>query len=140
MSAEHRKTVILVDRTLPAGLAVNAASIASCMITSRFPELMGPPVKTSDAELPGVVLAPLPVLAATSDDLARVWQAVRQDGTGIEPFPFTKLAQGCRTYDEYVEKMAAAEVDQLELSALGLCGATKSVAALTGSLSLYRGK
>ena len=137
MSTTQQKTVIIVDRHLPTGLAVNAASIVATMITTAFPALMGPSVKTADSELPGVVLAPLPVLAGDGQLLASAWSHADTEYTGLSAFPFTRLAQGCKTYDEYISKLASTTTYTLELAALGLCGPKKAINSLTGDLPLY---
>ncbi|GAA4692135.1 DUF2000 domain-containing protein [Kocuria gwangalliensis] len=140
MSAEQQKTVIVVDRHLPTGLAVNAASIVAAMITTKFPALMGPPVRTADSELPGVVLAPLPVLAGDGNLLGSAWRHADQADSGVEVFPFTRLAQGCKTYDEYISKLSSTSTHDLELAAIGLCGPKKAINSLTGDLPLYPAK
>ncbi|WP_418278004.1 DUF2000 domain-containing protein [Isoptericola jiangsuensis] len=131
--------MVVVDRDLATGLAVNAASIATSMIIHAVPELMGPAVKARDAELPGVILVPLPVLGADSATLEDLWNQCRGDGSVVDPFPFSTLAQSCRTYDEYVQRMADSEIADLRLAALGLHGPHKAVKALCGSLPLYSG-
>lgn len=98
MSNAPQRNVVVVDRDLATGLAVNAASIATSMIIHAVPELMGQAVKARDTELPGVILVPLPVLAADSATLADLWSRCRGDGSAVDPFPFTTLAQSCRTY------------------------------------------
>ncbi|MFT3971494.1 MAG: DUF2000 domain-containing protein [Micropruina sp.] len=137
MSTPNQKTVILVDKHLPTGLAVNAASIVASMMTTAMPDLMGPPVATADSQLPGVVLAPLPVLASYASGLRSVWEQASNPESGLTVFPFTKLAQGCKTYQEYIEKVAASPTAELELAALGIAGPKKSVNSLTGDTPLY---
>ncbi|MFT3860921.1 DUF2000 domain-containing protein [Micropruina sp.] len=140
MNDARQKTVIVVDQRLPAGLAVNAASIVAAMMTTAMPDLMGPAVATADAELPGVVLAPLPVLASDGEALQSIWDRADAPGSGLIVFPFTRLAQGCKTYEEYTEKVALAATHELELAALGLAGPRKTVTSLTGDMSLYPAK
>ncbi|AYD89965.1 DUF2000 domain-containing protein [Actinomyces lilanjuaniae] len=140
MSTEQQKTVIVVDRHLPMGLAVNAASIVSAMVASACPQIMGPSVRTADSELPGVVLTPLPVLAGDSGLLASLWGRAEAQGSGVDVFPFTRLAQGCRTYEEYVSRLGSALTRDLELAALGLRGPRRQVTSLTGDLPLYPAK
>ena len=137
MNTEQQKTVIVIDQYLPTGLAVNAASIVAAMIITAFPAFMGPSVKTADSELPGVVLAPLPVLAGNGNLLRSVWDRATHSDFRIATFPFTRLAQGCKTYDEYISKLSTTITHDLELSAIGLCGPRRAVNSLTGDLPLY---
>lgn len=51
---------------------------------------------------------------------------------------FSDLAQGCKTYDEYREKLSAAPESALIYYGLALIGAKKLVNKLTGSLALLR--
>ncbi len=140
MDVQKLKAIIVVDYHLTTGLAVNASSIVACMITTTFPELMGPPVKTSDGELPGVVLSPLPVLAGDSTLLASVWSRANNIDPKVSAFPFTQLAQGCKTYKEYEFKLKSAVTHELPLAAIGLCGPFKVINSLTGDLPLYPAK
>jgi hypothetical protein len=137
-SAGVVKTVILVDAGLGPGLAANAASIAATMIAHAFPALMGPRTATSDGAVPGVVLTPLPILGASRDIMDATWQRLRTESpVGVHAFPFSHLAQSCRTYDEYIEKMASTSSAELTLAALGLYGPRKAINGLSGNLELY---
>lgn len=51
---------------------------------------------------------------------------------------FSELAQGCKTYDEFIEKMADVPKDELRYLGIGICGAKKKVNKLTGSMALLR--
>lgn len=133
------KTVMLVDDALPLGLAVNAASISAAMVAHAHPELMGSDVAVKDFKLPGVVLAPLPVLACRSDRLATIWATVREDDDEIRGLPFTRLAQSCKTYEEYLDRIAAVTATELVLASLALVGPRKAVTRLTGDFALFPG-
>ncbi|MGL4744218.1 MAG: DUF2000 domain-containing protein [Dermatophilaceae bacterium] len=137
MNDPRQKTVIVVDRNLPTGLAVNAASIVAAMMTTAIPDLIGPAVATADATIPGVVLAPLPVLAGDGELLQKIWSRADELEERLVVLPFTRLAQGCTTYDEYVDKVASVPTHELELAALGLAGPRKNINSLTGDMPLY---
>ena len=51
---------------------------------------------------------------------------------------FSDLGQGCKTYAEFVEKMADTPEEDLQYPGIALCGAKKQVNKLTGSLPLLR--
>ncbi|WP_217548112.1 DUF2000 domain-containing protein [Pantoea sp. GbtcB22] len=102
----HRCT-ILIDQQLPAGLAMNAASIIGISFGKLPGNLVGPNQQSQDGvDYPGVIYAP--------------------------------LAQSCKTYEEYGERIADAHSDQIELVAIGLIGPKKKITLLTGNLKLYR--
>lgn len=51
---------------------------------------------------------------------------------------FSKLAQGCRTYDEFISKMHDTPERELSYIGIAICGGTKKVNALTGNMPLLR--
>ena len=51
---------------------------------------------------------------------------------------FSDLAQSCKTYLEFTEKMAGTPENQLNYFGLALCGPKKKVNRLTGSMPLLR--
>lgn len=51
---------------------------------------------------------------------------------------FSDLAQGCKTYDEFVEKMRGVPESALRYFGIAICGAKKKVNRLTGSMLLLR--
>ena len=57
---------------------------------------------------------------------------------GLAANSISDLAQGCKTYDEFIEKMK--EVSEIDLNYLGIaiCGSKKKVNKLTGSMPLLR--
>jgi len=102
----HRCT-ILIDQQLPAGLAMNAASIIGISFGKLPGNLVGPNQQIQDGvDYPGVIYAP--------------------------------LAQSCKTYEEYGDRIADAHSDQIELVAIGLIGPKKKITLLTGNLKPYR--
>ena len=51
---------------------------------------------------------------------------------------FSDLAQGCKTYDEFIEKMKDVSEAELNYFGIAICGAKKKVNKLTGSMALLR--
>ena len=132
------KCVIVVDEALPVGLAVNAASLVALTLGQRFPALIGPDVKdASGTAFWGVCLIPVPVLKAPAAQVAEIHAAAAAIAE-ISTFGFSTLAQGCKTYDEYIAKMAATPAATLTYSALGLLGPKKPMNRLVGNLPLLR--
>ena len=132
------KCAIVVSDGLPPGLAANAASVLSLTMGHRVEGLVGPDVKDADGVLhPGVIRIPLPILVAPGERIGTIVQAAAgQDGMFF--VGFSSLAQGCRTYDEYVDKMAATSTADLAGVGVGLCGPRKRVDRLVGALPLLR--
>jgi hypothetical protein len=51
---------------------------------------------------------------------------------------FSDLAQGCKTYEEFIEKMGQVPESTLQYFGIAICGAKKKVNKLTGSMPLLR--
>ncbi len=51
---------------------------------------------------------------------------------------FSDLAQSCKTYDEFIGRMAQVLESTLQYFGVAVCGTKKKVNKLTGSLPLLR--
>ncbi|MFE3027167.1 DUF2000 domain-containing protein [Nocardia tengchongensis] len=137
VAATNSKCVVVVSDDLPVGLQVNAASVITMTLGERVPGLIGPDVKDGDGVLhPGIVLIPVPILTATADAVREMWIGAGENG--LVRVGFSALAQSCRTYDEYEDRMASTATGELRFAGVGLYGAKKLVNRLAGSLPLLR--
>ncbi|RKJ06973.1 DUF2000 family protein [bacterium D16-54] len=50
----------------------------------------------------------------------------------------TYLAQGCKIYEEFTERVKEVPEGELKYLGIGICGAKKKVNKLTGSMALMR--
>ena len=93
-----------------------------------------------DDSLPlGLIEFPIPILKAPPERIKAIREALYEDEFAyLTVVDFSNLAQGCKTYSEFIEKMA--QTDEAALSYLGiaLCGNKKKMNKLTGSLPLLR--
>ncbi|KGT87536.1 MULTISPECIES: DUF2000 domain-containing protein [Enterobacterales] len=134
---QHRCTLI-IDNQLPTGLALNAASVIGISFGKLIDHIVGPDLQSEDGfNYPGVIYAPLPVLLAEGGYLRELQKASNADPE-IFAMPFSALAQSCKTYEEYGERIASAHSDHIELVAIGLIGPKKKITGLTGNLKLFR--
>ena len=119
MDLQNEKCVMVIDEHLPLGIIANTAAIMGITLGKKMPEVVGADVtdKTGNDHL-GIIEFPVP-----------------SDLTVVD---FSDLAQGCKTYDEFIEKMK--EVSEIDLNYLGIaiCGSKKKVNKLTGSMPLLR--
>jgi hypothetical protein len=131
------KCAVVVSDRLPVGLQANAASVLTMTLGHQVPGLLGPDVKDADGVVhPGIVLIPVPVLTVWPDRLREIWELA---GHGdIVRVGFSSLAQSCRTYDEYIDRMAATATRDLDLVGVGVFGPKKPVNKIVGSLPLMR--
>ena len=51
---------------------------------------------------------------------------------------FSDLAQGCKTYEEFIGKMAITSEAEINYIGIAICGDKKKINKLTGNLPLLR--
>lgn len=136
-ASQHRCTII-IDKDLPAGLAMNAASVIGISFGRTVENLVGPDMQSLDnVNFPGVIYAPLPVLLASGHSLREIQVSAESDEE-IYVMQFSALAQSCKTYNEYGEKISSVKSENIELVAIGIIGPKKKITKLTGNLPLYK--
>jgi hypothetical protein len=132
------KSVIVIDQDLPAGLAINAVSVIGVSFGKLTTELVGPDLKSQDnVNYPGVVYSPLPILVSKSEVLHDIQKAMLDEEDCLV-MPFSKLAQSCKTYNEYEERLLSTKAEDIMLAGIGLIGPMKKINKLTGNLPLFR--
>ena len=106
----------------------------------NMPEVVGADVtdQSGSAHL-GIIEFPVPILRGSREDLRRIRETLCQPGfQELTAVDFSDLAQGCRTYDEFIEKMGQVPESALQYLGVAVCGGKKKVNKLTGSLPLLR--
>ncbi|MEV7973779.1 DUF2000 domain-containing protein [Cellulomonas sp. NPDC089187] len=132
------KIAIVVDGALPSGLAANAAAVVAATLGLRTTGMIGADARSADGvHVPGITRMAMPILKSDVTGLTELHRRAL-----IEPelftVPFTAAAQAARGYDEYLEGLAAQEMAELALVALGIAGPRARVSSLAGSLPLLR--
>ncbi|UTH75626.1 DUF2000 domain-containing protein [Chromobacterium sp. IIBBL 290-4] len=136
--ASQHRCAIVIDKELPTGLAINAASVIGISFGRQVENLVGPDMQSQDqVNYPGVIYSPLPILLATNDYIREMLDSFDDDGE-IYIMPFSALAQSCKTYDEYGERISSVDSSDIELVAVGLIGPKKKINKVTGSLPLFK--
>lgn len=136
--ATRQRCTIIIDKALPTGLAINAASIIGIGLGQAIEHISGHDIQSLDAvNYPGVIHCPLPVLLASQTVISSTLAKVR-DEPDIYVMPFSALAQSCKTYQEYEQKLTATHSADIDVVALGIVGPKKLITGLTGNLALYR--
>ena len=131
---------MVIDEHLPLGIIANTAAIMGITLGKKMPEVIGADVsdKTGHEHL-GIIEFPVPILKGNAESIKEIREKLYgPDFKDLTVVDFSDLAQGCKTYDEFIEKMK--EVPEIELKYLGIaiCGAKKKVNKLTGSMPLLR--
>ena len=135
-ASQHRCTII-IDKDLPAGLAINAASVIGISFGRTTENLVGPDRQSlDDVNYPGVIYSPLPVLLAPGSYIQELQRIAKEEN--LYAMPFSALAQSCKTYDEYGERISSVSSENIELVAIGLIGPKKRITKLTGNLALFK--
>lgn len=132
--------MIILDEALPLGAAANTAAILGVAIGARLPDVVGRDVRDGEGRPhAGIIQFPIPVLKGSPESLralrARLFDPLFADLTVVD---FTGLAQSCKTYEEFAEKMSVCPPDALQYIGIAICGGKKKVSRLTGGLPLLR--
>ena len=140
MGAQNEKCVMVIDGSLPLGLIANTAAILGITLGRQRPDTVGADVydRTGRAH-PGIIEFPVPVLRGTAETIRTIRERLYEpEFSGLTAADFTELAQGCRTYGEFIGKMGIVPEEELRYLGVALCGPRKQVDRLTGSMPLLR--
>ena len=140
MEVQNEKCVMILDENLPLGLIANTAAIMGITLGRQLPGIVGPDVCDQDGNQHlGIIEFPVPILKASPEALREIRQKLSgPDYQSLTVVDFSDLAQSCKTYTEFIDKMAHAPESTLEYFGVAICGAKKQVNKLTGSLPLLR--
>ena len=140
MDWQNEKCVMVIDESLPQGLIANTAAIMGVTLGKRMPEVVGADVTDrSGREHLGIIEFPVPILRGTPEAIKQIREKLYQpDFQDLTVVDFSDLAQGCKTYGEFAEKMGLVPESALRYLGVAVCGAKKKVNKLTGSLPLLR--
>lgn len=140
MNVHDEKCVMILDERLPLGIMANTAAILGITLGKAMPEIVGADVadKTGHEHL-GIIEFPVPILKGNTESIKvlreRLYEPEFSDVTVVD---FSDLAQGCKTYDEFIEKMKDAPERDLNYFGIAMCGAKKKINKLTGQMPLLR--
>ncbi|MCM1364827.1 MAG: DUF2000 domain-containing protein [Faecalibacterium sp.] len=140
MDKNNEKCVIIVDEKLPLGNAANTAAILGITLGTKIPEVVGEDVTDSDGNAHlGIIQFPVPILKGSAETLktirAKLFEPQFSELTVAD---FSDLAQACKTYDEFIGKMAEISENKIKYIGIAICGQKKQVNKLTGNLPLLR--
>ena len=140
MNPKNEKCVMIINQNLPAGVAANTAAIMGISLGKQQPQIVGPDVADKNGRYrPGIIEFPVPILKGSSENMQEIYRKLLlPEFSSLTAIDFTDLAQGCKTYEEFIEKMSKSPVDSLQYLGLTLCGPKKKVNKLTGNLPLLR--
>ena len=140
MNLQNEKCVMVIDENLPLGIIANTAAIMGITLGRKMPEVVGADVydRTGNEHL-GIIEFPVPILKGNADIIKTIREKLYEpDFSDLTVVDFSDLAQGCKTYDEFMEKMKEAPEIDLNYFGIAICGTKKKVNKLTGNMALLR--
>lgn len=140
MKTEDQKCVMVIDENLPLGLITNTAAVMGVTLGKLFPDTVGEDVydKTGSCHL-GIITLPVPILKGTPASIKELRERLYQpEYGGLTVVDFSDVAQSCKTYGEFTDKIAGTPESGLNYFGIAICGDKKRVNKLTGSMPLLR--
>ena len=130
------KWVIVVDASLPAGRAVNAAVCAAAATSAGVTGLLGPDARDADGSVHvGLPWAGCSILVADAPALALLRsKAEAHPEVFVADVPVA--AQETRVYDEFLSSVVGSAMDAVEYLAVSLVGPRNRVDRIVGRLPL----
>lgn len=132
----NEKCVMIIDEALPPGEAANTAAVLGITLGGKVPGVIGAEVGDGAGNShAGVIRIPVPILKASRAELGKLrLELYEQQLAGLTVVDFTDLAQSCRSYDEFIDKMSY--TSELSYIGLALYGDKQKINKLTGNLAL----
>lgn len=140
MDGQNAKCVMVIDENLPLGIITNTAAVMGVTLGKHFPDTVGTDVfdKTGKFHL-GIIKFPIPILKGNPSLIKELREKLYQpEFSELTVVDFSDVAQSCKTYDEFIGKIANVPEVDLNYFGLAICGNKKQVNKLTGSMSLLR--
>lgn len=140
MNTENIKCVMVIDEKMPIGIIANTSAILGISLGKTMPEIVGQNIMDKNENIhKGIIEFPVPILKAECEKIFeirnKIFAEIPNELTVID---FSTLAQSCKTYDEYIEKMKDTSTDSLEYIGIAICGNKKIINKLTGNLPLLK--
>lgn len=140
MDVKNEKCVLVIDGSLPIGVIANISVILGVTMGMKLPDVVGSDAADKDGNMhSGIIQFPVPVLKADKSVIKNLRRKLFSDEfSDLTAVDFTELAQGCKTYNEYISKMADCRHDELQYIGIAVCGSKKKINSITGSMPLLR--
>lgn len=140
MNTENIKCVMVVNEQVPIGIIANTTAILGISLGKAMPETVGQDVGDKNQNIhKGIIEFPIPILKSDSKRISEIRNKLfNKNEDALTVIDFTTLAQGCKTYDEYIEKMKITSAEHLEYIGIAICGSKKKINKLTGNMPLLR--
>jgi hypothetical protein len=130
------KWVVVVNGSIPAGRAVNAAICVAGATVSGVAGLLGPDAVDAAGDThPGLPWAGCSVLTTDGATLREIRaKGLAHDATFVADMP--EAAQSTRVYDDYLGAMTSSDPENIEYLAVSLVGPKNRIDKIVGRLAL----
>lgn len=134
----NEKCVMIIDADLPLGEIANTAAVLGITLGGKVPGVIGTEVGDGAGNShAGVIRIPVPILKASRAELGKLrLELYERQFAELTVVDFTDLAQSCRSYDEFIDKMSY--TSELSYIGLALYGDKQKINKLTGNLPLLK--
>lgn len=133
----NEKCVMIIDEDLPLGEIANTAAVLGITLGGRIPGVIGADVGDGAGNFhAGVIRIPVPILKASRADIGKLRLRLYKEFADLAAADFTDLAQSCRTYDEFIDKISYTST--LNYIGLAVYGDKQKINKLTGNLPLLK--
>ena len=137
---EERKCVMIVDESLPLGIIANTTAILGNTLGSHYPGAVGKNVlDKNENEHLGIIEIPIPILKGNKELLNNLRDTLyKEEYKEMIVADFSDVAQSCKTYDEYRQKISKVDSNNINYFGIAIYGTKTQVNKLTGSIGLLR--
>jgi hypothetical protein len=134
------KCVMIITEDLPLGLIANTAAVLAMSIGDKIKGIIGEDVYDRDGELHrGITSLPIPLLRGNNETIRTIRRSLMEaDQPDLYFVDFCDVAQKCKNYEDYIERISQQREEQLRYLGLAICGPDKLVKSLTGNMGLLR--
>lgn len=140
MDGQEMKCVMVIDENLPLGIITNTAAVMGVTLGKCLPDIVGIDVfdRMGKCHL-DIIEFPIPILKGNSVVIKELREKLyQQEFSELTVVDFSDIAQSCKTYDEFIGKIAKVPGTDLNYFGIAICGDKKQVNKLTGSMPLLR--
>lgn len=140
MDTQEQKYVMIIDEALPLGIIANTAAVLGISLGEKMPDTVGIDViDGSGNHHLGITEIPIPILKGNSTLLKELRKKLYQpEFEELIVVDFCDVAQSCKTYEDYTNKIAKVQEIGLQYFGIALCGRKKIINKLTGNMPLLR--
>lgn len=140
MNINNEKCVIIMNKDMPTGIIANTSAILGISLGKLMPHIVGIDVTDRSGNThSGIIKFPVPILKADKDKLQDIRGRLSDEKfSGLTVIDFSTLAQSCKTYEEYIEKIKQTNKNDLEYIGIAICGDKKKINKLSGNLALLK--